>query len=64
MSFELSCTFKHESESAILIYDHATEEDIWFPLSQVEAIHGRTKEGRGQGTIVVSDWIAQKKGLI
>ena len=64
MSFEIACTFKRETDSAILVYDHATEEDIWIPLSQVESIHGRREDGTGEGTLVMTDWIAQKKGLI
>lgn len=63
MSFELSCTFRHETDAAICVYDHATEEEIWFPLSQVDEIHGRKADGTGEGTIVVSDWIARQKGL-
>lgn len=60
MSYELACTFKRETDSAVLVYDHATQEEIWFPLSQVEQMH---RDKNGHGSIVVSDWIAKQKGL-
>lgn len=60
MSYELSCTFKRETACAVLVYDHATETEIWFPLSQVDEMH---RDKNNEGTIVVSDWVAQQKGL-
>lgn len=60
MSYELACTVKRETDNAILVYDHATEEEIWFPLSQVDSIH---RDKNGHGSIVVTDWIAKQKGL-
>jgi hypothetical protein len=60
MSYEFACVFKHETYDAVLVYDPATEEEIWFPLSQVEELH---HDKSGNGTIVVSDWIAKQKGL-
>lgn len=59
---EFAVTFKAETDAAILIYDHASEEEVWIPLSQVEEIHRNRKTG--EGTIVISDWIARKTGLI
>jgi hypothetical protein len=41
--------------------DYATGEEIWIPLSQVHEMHFDEK---GIGTIVISEWIAKKKGLI
>lgn len=64
MSYKLSCIFKRETDSALLIYDFASDEDLWIPLSQIDSIHGRQSDGTGEGTLVVSDWIAKKKGLI
>jgi hypothetical protein len=60
VSFEFACTFKRETDAAVLVYDHANEEEHWIPLSQVEEMH---KDRDGRGTIVVTDWIAQQKGL-
>ena len=60
MSYELACTRKRETDSAVLVFDHATEEEIWFPLSQVDSMHFDRNEN---GTIIVSDWIATQKGL-
>jgi len=61
MSFELACTFLRETDNAVLVYDHATEEQIWFPLSQVDEMH---RDKNGKGSIVVTDWIAREKGLL
>ena len=66
MSYELACFFVHETDNACLIEDPASSEQIWIPLNQVEERHGRRdSSGRftGEGTIVMSDWIARKKGL-
>jgi hypothetical protein len=64
MTFEIACTFKHETDSAVMILDHASGEEIWIPLSQVEEMHGKRSDGTGEGSIVMSDWIARKKGLL
>ena len=66
MSFEMACTFLNETDAACLINDPASEENVWIPLSQVEERHGhRDSSGRfvGEGTSVMSDWIAKQKGL-
>ena len=60
-TFEIACEFKHETDNAILIIDPATGEEIWIPLSQVEEIH---RDKTGHGTIIMSAWIARKKGLL
>lgn len=60
MSVERAVLFKHETDNAVLVYDHESKEEIWFPLSQVEEMH---HDKKGEGTIVVSDWIARQKGL-
>jgi hypothetical protein len=61
MSYEFSCTFVRETDNAVLVHDHASEEDVWIPLSQVESMH---KDRNDSGSIVVSDWIARQKGLL
>jgi hypothetical protein len=58
--FEMSCHFKHETDNAVLIIDPASGEELWIPLSQVEEMH---HDKNGDGTIVMSAWIAKKKGL-
>lgn len=60
-TFELACIKKHETDNAVLIYDPASDEDVWIPLSQIEEMHF---DKTGQGTMVMSEWIARKKGLI
>jgi hypothetical protein len=67
MSYELSCIFVHETDKACLIIDPASEENIWIPLDQVEERHGRKNaygKFEGEGTIIMSDWIAKRKGLL
>lgn len=60
-TYELACKRKFEGPNAVLILDHATGEELWIPLSQVEEMHFNPQ---GEGTIVISAWIAKKKGLI
>lgn len=60
-TFELACVKKAETDNAVLIYDPASDEDIWIPLSQIEEMHF---DKAGQGTMVMSEWIARKKGLV
>lgn len=62
MSFEMACEFVAETDSAVLIRDPASDEEIWIPLSQVDKIV-RDSKGAKTGTITMSDWIASKKGL-
>lgn len=63
MTFRFSCTIKHETDNALLVYDDASEEELWIPLSQVEAIHNRDRK-TGVAELEVSEWIAKKKGLL
>lgn len=60
MTFQFACTFRRETDNAVLVYDHASQEELWIPLSQVESMH---RDKNGHGSIVVTDWIAQQKGL-
>lgn len=61
--FEMECEFKRETDAAILIVDPTTEEEHWIPLSQVNKIV-RNAEDKRFGTIRMSEWIAQQKGLL
>lgn len=67
MSYELACQFLGETDNACKILDPVSGEEIWIPLSQVDERHGKQDtNGRfiGEGTIVMTDWIAEKKGLL
>lgn len=67
MSYELACLFKNETDAACLIVDPASGEEIWLPLSTVISRHGRQDHHgkfRGEGTIIMEDWIARQKGLL
>ena len=55
----MHCTRKRETAAAVLVIDDDGEE-IWFPLSQVDSMHF---DKNSKGTIVVTDWIANQKGL-
>ena len=54
----VECKRERETDAAVLIV--VDDEQVWIPLSQVESMHF---DGRGNGTIVISDWIANQKGL-
>ena len=58
MSVTVECVRKHETDNAVLLDVDGGE--VWIPLSQVKSMHF---DARGSGTIVVSDWIANQKGL-
>lgn len=49
-----------ETDNAICVRCEDVEDDVWFPWSQVTSTHF---DGRGVGSIVVSEWIAREKGL-
>jgi hypothetical protein len=59
---ELACHFERETDNAVLVtlVDH-DDEQVWFPLSQVDSMH---RDKNGNGSIVVTDWIATQKGLL
>lgn len=57
--FEIACTFIRETEKAVLINTH--EEDLWIPLSHVKEMH---KDKNGEGSIVMTAWIAKQKRLL
>lgn len=59
MSVTVECRRERETDAAVLIVVD-DETPVWIPLSQVESMHF---DGRGNGTIVISDWIATQKGL-
>lgn len=61
MSFDFACKREHETDDAVLVVDYSTGEKIWLPLSQVESMHF---DAKGDGTIVITDWIARQKGLL
>lgn len=60
MSHTLHGQRQRETDNAVLVVDHESGEEIWFPLSQVDSMHF---DKNGTGHIVVSDWIAREKGL-
>lgn len=59
----LEVKFLGDSPKAVLIVDKETGEELWLPLSQIHEMH-RPKGGIGEGSIVMSEWIARQKGLV
>lgn len=58
--FELYDELKHETDKSFLFGDKGTtENDQWFPKSQVEVI----KLSNGY-EVVVPYWLAKKKGMV
>lgn len=59
----IACTFTGgETDLAIQICDDATGEVHWIPFSQVVKLT-RVKKGARYGTIEMSKWIADQKGI-
>lgn len=63
MAVELEdVTFIRETDAAILInYDDV---EYWLPFSQVKKITRNAEPNEDTGVILISDWIAEKKGII
>lgn len=63
-TYEMACIFTGgETTAAVQIRDPASGEELWIPLSQVEQMH-RPSSHKGEGVIVMTRWIAEKKGLL
>lgn len=65
-TYELSCIKLHETDNAVLVLDPASGEEMWIPLSQVVEMHWRKdpQGDRAVGSVVMTEWIAKKKGLL
>lgn len=59
---EVSVTFKHETDRAVLINDG--DKDIWLPKSQIEIEGGEFPEEGEACELLVAEWLAKDKGLI
>ena len=62
-TWEGTFEIKHRTDNAVLVIDPASDEEVWIPNSQIEEIHG-IKGNSTHFTIVMSSWIAQKKGFL
>lgn len=60
--FEMECEFRHETDNALLIYDFASQDEHWLPLSAVKEIHGSKTRGSNI-TVKMELWIARKRGF-
>lgn len=62
MSFRVECSRVTETDDAVLVELAGHErEEVWFPLSQVDEMHF---DARGNGYILIADWLARKRGLL
>jgi hypothetical protein len=55
----ITCTIKHETDDAALVYVPDLKEEVWIPFSQIEEIHRE----RDQDVLVITNWLAVKLGL-
>lgn len=63
-TFRCECIISpFSTEKALKIRPLEHDEWIWVPLSQITEIHGRRPSEEAQGLVVMTDWIARKKGL-
>jgi hypothetical protein len=65
-TFETKAKLKAKTDKAILVYVHDFDEDYWIPSGQVHdnsEIYDGCDVGE-TGNIVVTSWIAEKKGWI
>jgi len=57
---------KRDSGKAILVDAPELDEATWIPKSQVDddsEVYDGTHDGKGPCDLVISDWIAEEKGL-
>lgn len=59
-TYEFACTHLRETDNAVQVEDDIHGK-LWIPLSSVESMHFNQ---RGEGSIVVTRWIAREKGLL
>lgn len=57
----VECVFLRETDNAVLVTLVESDEDVWFPLSQVRAMERNKSD---EGSITVTKWIARQKGLL
>ena len=60
-TWTIECIFRGETDAAVQIIDPASDELLWIPLSQVESMVRRPDN---TGSITMTRWIAEKKGLL
>ncbi len=65
--FEFVCLFKAETQNAVFVYDYATKQELWLPLSAVKEMHRpanwQAPGADANGRIVIEMWLAKKRGL-
>lgn len=55
--------FQTETTDAVCFKTNVVHKELWFPCSHVKQVN-KTSALKGGGFIVVSEWIAKKKGLL
>lgn len=57
-----NCAAIKETPKAILVQCAEWEEDLWIPKSQISDDSEVAADG-DEGTLVISSWIAEQKGI-
>ena len=63
MSVELNVEILRETDKAFLIVVDAGKE-YWIPKSQIDSDESNVDSEGDKGILVVTDWIAEEKGLV
>lgn len=58
---EIACKKLGETENALRIYDGG--QSVWIPKSQIEETD-HDFDTKGEGTIMLPEWLAIEKGLV
>jgi hypothetical protein len=59
---ELTVSFQHETERALLVTLHG--EEVWLPKSQIKYADACAWEHGDEIEVLVPDWLARTKGLL
>lgn len=60
MTVRVDAVRLRETDNAVLVHVLDLDEEVWFPLSQVESMHFNQQDA---GHLIVTDWIAKQKGI-
>lgn len=64
VGFEVRCQILQKTEKAVLVSILDTDQDMWFPKSQIITQDDGMDAVGATGSIWVTEWIAKQKGLI
>lgn len=64
VGIEVRCQVLQRTEKAVLVSILDTDQDMWFPKSQIITQDEGMDQVAATGSIWVTEWIAKQKGLI